>query len=466
VAAAAPRLGALLRRAPTIQMLATSRRALRIAGEQVWPLAPLEAPAVDAGPDAITTSPAVELFVRRAEASDPAFVLDATNVEAVAELCRRLDGLPLAIELAAARVRLLSPAALLRRMDEASGPVLVGGHDRPERHRTLAATIDWSFRSLEPAEQAVFARLGVFVGGATLDAIEAVTDVERSGGTLDAIATLLDHGLLVPPDHGDDVRFGMLETVRATALDRLRARGELTAMRRRHLDVYCALADEAQPYLCGPDQVSWLRRIDPERANLRTAAATALELGEFGAVVELAWDLYIYYQLRGAYQEPADWVRLAAEHPDHLDERQRAVVTTAQAIAELSGGTPDVPGVEAALRQALATFERADATFEAAVAWMHLGLCALERGDPTAAIAAGQAAVDGYAEVAHDWGVGSSLNLLGVALAAERRPAEARAAHERALAAGRRIDNPMISAQALTVLASQPHELSDSWVFA
>jgi predicted ATPase len=451
--AVAPDLVRLLEDCPALRLVVTSRRPLRVAGEQEWPLVPLPVPRPDATSSAIAASPAVRLFVERARAVAPDFTLAADNAADVVALCHRLDGLPLAIELAAARVRLFPPAALLRRLGDRLD-LLVGGGDRPERHRTLRATIDWSVRLLDPVEEALFARLSVFRGGGTLAAIEAVCDLDGTGAVAEAVAGLLDHGLLVVADDRDDdePRVRMLATVQVEAAARLAAAGETTELRRRHLAWFAAFADTAQPFLCGPAQVRWMARVDPERDNLRAAAATAIELEASATLLEMAWDLYVHYHLRGALDEAADWVRAALTAPDALDRRQRAIGTTALAIHALTRG--EVDGVAERLEEALAVFRADGLVFETAVAEMHLGICALAAGAWSEAARIERDAIAAFASVGHDWGVGTSENLQGLAEAAAGDLTAARACYARALERGRAIGNAQITAEALVLRAA------------
>jgi predicted ATPase len=451
VIAVAGDLVALLERCPGVQILATSRRPLQVVGEQEWRLQPLGLAATAAAPETIAESSAVELFVQRARSVDPTFTLHAGNASAVAELCRRLDGLPLAIELAAARVRLLPPAALLRRLGERV-ELLAGGPDRPERHRTLRATIAWSIRLLAPAERTVFARLSVFADGCTLDAAERVCDLEGRRDVTENVARLLDHGLLVVADDApaEEPRVRMLETVRAEAAVLLEEHGETRTLRHRHLDWCAELADRAQPFLCGPDQLRWLERIDPERANLRAAARAGLELGAPATVLEMGWDLYVYYHLRAAHQEPEAWVAKAAADLRQLDARQRAIATAAAGISALWRG--ELTLARTRLEASLVTFTGQQLAFESAVAEMNLAACALaeEAWDEAATIAA--VAAERFASIGHDWGVGSCEYVRGVATAAAGDRTGGGRSLERAADAGRRIDNPTLRARALTVL--------------
>jgi predicted ATPase len=454
----APRLVDLLERCPQVQVLATSRRPLQVAGEQEWRLEPLVTVDPAAPFDEISGSAAVELFVERARAVDPTFAVGPSDAAAVAAVCQRLDGLPLAIELAAARVRLLPPPALLRRLG-ARLDLLSGGADRPERHRTVRATIDWSTRLLSDTERTVFARLSVFAGGCSLTAAEAVCDLQGRGDVVDHVAALLDQGLLVVADDRDDdePRVRMLETVRAAAADQLAASGEAEVLGRRHLEWFAELADRAQPFLCGPDQVRWMARIDPERANLRIAARRGLELGEHATVLEMAWDLYVYYHLRGAHQEPEAWI--AAVDTDRLDGRQRAIAAAAAGISELWRG--ELASARARLQTALVTFTEQGQVFELAVAELNLAACSLAEGAWDAAAETAEEAAERFARIEHDWGIGSCHGIIGTAAVARGDRAAARAALEAALDVGRRIDNAAIAADALTALAAMDLEADE-----
>lgn len=451
----------LLERCPGVKVLATSRRPLRVPGEHSWPLTPLGCADEGATLAEVAASPATTLFVQRARAADPTFALDEHNAGPIGELCRRLDGLPLAIELAAARVRLLPPALLAQRLGDRLD-LLRAGDERPERQRTLRATIDWSGRLLTDREQAVFARLSVFRGGCTLEAAEEVCDLEDAGDVLEAVAALVDHSLVSVSDDSLDgePRLRMLETVRSYAAERLDGRGDTADVRRRHLAWYARLADTAQPFLCGPEQVRWVARVEPERDNLRAAATAGLELDEHATVLEMAWDLYVYYYLRGAHDEPEAWVRRIAAGAGGMDERQRAIIETAFAISALYRGEPE--GAEERLSAALTTFEATGAEFEAAVAEMHLGLRALDAGRWSEAAAHERDAISRFQGLGHDWGVASCENLLGIAVAAAGDLDAASGCHERALTHGRRISNASISAQALVLLAANALDRGDA----
>ncbi|MBI3971549.1 MAG: hypothetical protein HY332_09695 [Chloroflexi bacterium] len=308
---AAPLLAGLLAACPRLKVLATSRAALRLSGEQEFPVPPLALPPTRwwpgrpfPGAEALLEYDAVALFVQRAQATKPDFRLTPENARAVAELCARLDGLPLAIELAAGRVKLLPLQALVTRLGRRLALLTGGPRDAPARQRTLRSTIEWSHALLEPAEQALFARLGVFVGGCTLDAAEVVcADGDDGTGArpsslplrsaqgqdrlsvlclpdvVDALAGLADKNLVKQEEGvGGEPRFALLETIREFALERLAASGEEAAVRGRHAAHFLALARDAEPELRGSHQDVWLDRLDLYHAqvtNVRGARPSA-----------------------------------------------------------------------------------------------------------------------------------------------------------------------------------------------
>jgi len=350
-------LVALLEACPNLTLLLTSRARLRARAEHEYPLLPLAVPPPDGNArpvhptraassaatagdeeevggavrreagsepdlDALGRVPAVALFVQRVRQAQPRFALSAANAPAVAEICRRLDGLPLAIELAAARVKLLPPRALLSRLERRLPLLTGGGPDRPDRQRTMAAAIAWSVELLSPAEQALFRRLAVFADGATLDAVEAVCapGLELEGDVLDWLAALLDHSLLVAVDPGavdpgagdldqdDGPRLGMLQTVREYALALLEASGEAEGVRARHAAHYLTVAAIGQEPLTGPRQGAWLERLEREHDNLRAALRWALGGGDLELAARLGGALWWFWYLRGHFREGLDWL--------------------------------------------------------------------------------------------------------------------------------------------------------------
>ncbi|MET9517614.1 BTAD domain-containing putative transcriptional regulator [Streptomyces sp. NPDC002994] len=300
----------LLKAAPALRILATSQVPLGITGEHLQEVPPLRRPegteaTTELSPAAVRRFSAVELFVARATAAAPNFVLDETNVEAVVSICRRLDGIPLALEMAATRVRALGVRELAARLDDRFHLLAVGARGAPARQRTLRAVIDWSWELLGDQERAVLGRLAVHADGCTLAAAEeicAARDVDRTE-VLDVLARLVDGSLVVMTDGADGPRYQLLESVTAYCVERLQDAGEFEALRRRHREYYTGLAEHAEPQLRGHGQRQWLHRLDAETANLRTALDCAVQVGDADGALRLTNALSWYWYLRGRNNE-------------------------------------------------------------------------------------------------------------------------------------------------------------------
>jgi predicted ATPase len=340
VADAAPLVAALVARHEGLRVLVTSRERLRLHGEQEFPVSPLALPAPQQHADSasLATNPAVALFVQRAQAVQPDFALTAANAAAVAAVCTRLDGLPLALELAAARIKVLSPAALLARLQRRLPLLVTGPCNVPDRQRTLRATMDWSYALLQPAERTLFRRLAVFVDGCTLEAVEnvsaALDGAIGSYEVLEGLGSLIDKSLLVQREQeGGEVRFGLLETVREYAEERLEASREAPVARRQHALYYLALAETAEPALWQGEQARWLRRLEREHGNVGAALQWAQQHREGELGLRLAASLQRYWQVRGHWGEAR--LRLGgllegeASHAVPLPIRVKALQTAA-----------------------------------------------------------------------------------------------------------------------------------------
>src|SRR6185503_2774563 len=320
VVAAGPALARLLGGAGGLKLLVTSREVLRVRGEHDLPVPPLDLPDPERLPALadLETYPSVALFVSRARALQPDFELDRGNARAVAELCRRLDGLPLAIELAAARVRLLPPQAMLRRLDDRFRLLAGGAADLPDRHRTLRATLDWGYDLLAEDERRLFRRLGVFRDGFTLAAVLAVcfggaegADDDQEGEALELLASLLDKSLLVRHGNGDEEpRYSMLETIRAYAAGQL-ADAERAELRRRHAAYFLDLAERGVPELTPASAAVPLAELAAAEDDLRAALQWALEQDDPEPALRLAGSLWWFWYLHGEYSEGRRWVDAA-----------------------------------------------------------------------------------------------------------------------------------------------------------
>jgi predicted ATPase len=374
VLAAAPVVAGLLAASPGLKLLVTSQASLRLRGGRDYPVPPL-------GEDA-----AVSLFVDLARAADPGFEPSEENEAAIAEICRRLDGLPLAIELAAARTRLLSPKALLERLDRRFDLLTGGAADLPSRHQTLRNTIEWSYGLLEPSEQALFAELAVFVDGCTLEAAEAVCP---AGGVLDGLQSLLDKSLLRRRDEADgEPRFGMLESIREYALYRLIQRGAVDELRGRHAEHYLALALEAEPELVAADQAAWVRHLTEEAGNLRAAMSWSLESGRLETGLRIAGALPRFWSVTGHLTEGRAWLRQALDQGGAVAPEVRAKALYADGYAALGQG--DYGHAVERFEEALALYRGLDDVRGAAMSLAQLGWLLLTRGEPDRSAAASE----------------------------------------------------------------------------
>ncbi|HEX9765702.1 MAG TPA: PrsW family glutamic-type intramembrane protease [Nitriliruptorales bacterium] len=332
----------LLASAPRLTVLVTSRHPLRASGERGYPVPPLALPG-DGEPslDAVAASPAVALFVERARSAAAEFELDANNAAAVAAICARLDGLPLAIELAAARAKVLDPAALLERLGQSLDLLTTGASDLPSRHQTLRGTIDWSHGLLGPDEQIVFARFSVFVDGAPIETVEAVCRDDSSAqqiSIVDALGSLLDESLLRRVEgKGGRVRFVMLETIKEYAFEKLEERGEVEVMRSRLARYVMELSEQAESELQGPDQVGVVDRLDAGIGNVRAALSWSLQSGDLEVGMRIAGALSRFWSMAGYAQELQRWLAEALSQDVAVPPRVRARALYADGYASLEG---------------------------------------------------------------------------------------------------------------------------------
>ncbi|MGW0809792.1 BTAD domain-containing putative transcriptional regulator [Nonomuraea sp. NPDC002799] len=318
IAAAALLAERLLTECPAVRVLATSREPLSLPGEHLAPVPPLEPPPVGAGPEQAARYPSVRLLLDRATAARPAFVIDDANVAAVVELCRRLDGMPLAIELAAARLRTMTPRQLADRIDDRFTLLTGGSRTALPRQQTLRAVVEWSWDLLGDEERVLARRLAVFAGGATLEAVEAVC-----GGTAGVLGALADKSLVQVSSEG---RYAMLETIRAYALDRLAEAGEVGEYRRRHAWHLLDVAERAVPELRTAAQIGWIERLAAERDDCAAALRWALDERDVALALRLCGALNWYWWMCGYRRESAVW---------------------ANQVLDLAGRTPP-PGLAAA----------------------------------------------------------------------------------------------------------------------
>ncbi|MFE1952168.1 BTAD domain-containing putative transcriptional regulator [Streptomyces sp. NPDC059524] len=417
VAAPAARVAEqLLRTAPSLRVLATSQVPLGLTGEALEEVPPLPHPGSAEGLSAadVRKFGAVELFVARAQAAAPRFVLDDTTLDAVVSVCRRLDGIPLALEMAATRVRALGVHELAARLDDRFSLLAVGSRGAPARQRTLRAVIDWSWGLLGAGERAVLRRLAVHADGCTLAAAEelcAGQGVDRTE-VLDLLARLVDGSLLQMhegPEGGP--RYRLLESVGAYAAERLTESGEAADLRRAHRAYYRALAEDAEPHLRGPAQREWLRRLDAEQANLRSALDGAVAAGDADCALRLANSLARYWQLRGRYAEARRALTAALDTVSAPGVRTEPTLSARATALRggfrlLLGGTSD-PAAE--YRAALRPYDAVDDPHGRATAEWFLASQQYGVGDPRPSQELLASALDAFRRLGDRWGTAAAL---------------------------------------------------------
>lgn len=385
VVAAAPVVADLLAACPRLKALVTSRMPLHVRGEREFPVLPLALPDRKNLPatESLPQYAAVELLIQRAQAFKPSFVLTPDNAPAVAEICLRLDGLPLAIELAASRLKVFTPQALLHRLERRL-PILTGGpRDLPSRHQTLRNTIDWSFDLLREGEKTLFRRLAVFVGGSSLEATEAVCNTEGDlpGDVLAGLIALVDMSLVRPVEPPDgESRFGMLETIREYALECLETSGEAHLIRRAHAAFYLSLAEEGFPERRGRQEAQWLARLTQEHDNLRAALEWSLAVGEAEMGLRLAGVLGNLWNARGQFSEGGAYLTRAMAAAGALGpSRPRSLALRSAGWAAF--WQSDYAAAWALAVEALAMCRTLGDASGAAITLTLLGVVAMEVGD-------------------------------------------------------------------------------------
>lgn len=326
VITAAPLVSQLLAASLQLKALITSREALRLSGEQEYQVPPLSLPAAKtASIQDVTASEAGTLFVQRVQMVQPHFALSAANAPAIAHICARLDGLPLAIELAAARCKLLTPQALLDRLDSRLNMLTSGPRDVPARQRTLRDTIAWSYNLLDGDEQALFARLAVFRGGCSLEAVEAVCGHGLSLDVLDGLASLVDKSLVQQKETpGGEPRFVMLETIHEYAWERLETSGEAEIIHRWHAEYFVTLAERAEPELRLAPHIRWFQRFELERDNVREVLEWSLGPGDVRLGVRLVGAIWLFWFAYGHHGEALQWAQRLLAHLHETPQSQHA----------------------------------------------------------------------------------------------------------------------------------------------
>ncbi len=413
----------LLRSCQRLRVLATSRAALRIAGETRWPIPSLTLPELHQPlpVEHLMQWEAVRLFIERATAAFPGFKVTNQNAQVVAQVCRRLDGIPLAIELAATLVRVLGVEQIARRLDDRFRLLTGGSRTAPPRHQTLRAAIESSYDPLSEKERLLFRRLSVFAGNFALDAAEAVCAGEGLEGpeVLDILTQLVDNSLVAVDEANGEIRYRLLEMIRHYGRDRLLESGEAATARSRHRDFFSTLAERAEPHLRGPDQAAWLQQLEMEHDNLRTALEWSVEIGEGEFALRLAGALRQFWLVRGYYHEGRRWFEevlkrsgsaspalrgkalagagylatYQGDHPEALSLLEESLTTRRQigdregiadslyGLGRVAWRQQDFPRAVGLYREALAQFEELGAQDSVAMVLNSLGLVTGNQGD-------------------------------------------------------------------------------------
>jgi predicted ATPase/DNA-binding CsgD family transcriptional regulator/Tfp pilus assembly protein PilF len=440
VVGAAVQVADLLSACPQLKVLVTSREVLHVRAEHEFAVPPLALPDPRHLADlaALAQYEAVALFLERARATKPDFQLTATNARAIAEICARLDGLPLPIELAAARIKLLPPQALLARLGQRLVVLTSRTQDMPARHQTLRHTIAWSYDLLNAQEQRLFRRLAVFVGGWALEAVEAVSTTvgDTDADVLEGVGSLLDKSLLQRTERdGEEPRFVMLETIREYGLEVLASGGEAQAMRAAHAAYYLALAEQAEPQLTGPQQLSWFERLEREHDNLRAALSWLLSQGserqssELG--LRLSGALSPFWEIHGHVSEGWHWLERALDASEKVRSTVRAkALIGAAALATMR---EDFAQAEALCAEGLELYRELGDHQGSATALSRWGYAAMMRSNYAQARSLLEEALALFGEVGDTAGSASTLHRLATILFYQGEYAQAQALLEECL---------------------------------
>ncbi|HVU10317.1 MAG TPA: tetratricopeptide repeat protein [Phototrophicaceae bacterium] len=426
----------LLEAAPKLKILVTSRLALRLSSEYEYALAPLALPDLNNLPplQELAENPAVAMFIARAQAVKPQFQLTYTNAATVAQVCHRLNGIPLVIELAAARSKVFTPQDLLARLTNRLAVLTGGAQDLPMRQRTLRGALEWSYDLLQPDERLLFRRLGVFVGEWTIDAAEQICNLEGHLQIVDGLETLLNHSLLQSREgvHGES-RLTMLELMREYSLEQLSQSDELEMLQRRHAQFYLALAEAAENELSGADQQVWIERLEQEHDNLRLTLQWSLEHEPLIAL-KMSGALWYFWFTRGYFSEGRMWLgqAIAGTDPDTADIKLLSKAMHGAGTLAYQQG--DYPAAEEILGNALRLRRAVNDLHGIASTLNNLGNLAHDRSNLDQAEAYYRESLDLRRQVGNKRGIASALNNLGNIALYRGNYADASALYEESLA--------------------------------
>jgi non-specific serine/threonine protein kinase len=450
----------LLRRCAKLTVLVTSRERLGVTGELTYRVPSLSVPDPRRDAEALACE-AAQLFIDRARLQRPQFTVTSENVSALASICRRLDGIPLAIELAAPRLRSMSVEELSQRLDQRFGLLTGGSRTALPRHRTLRSMIDWSYALLSDAEKVVLVRASIFSDGWTLAAADQVCGEGGIEGEsmLDLLAALADKSLIAAEEHEGTTRYTMLETVRHYSRDRLQERGEEASVRQRHLQCFLALAEEAEPLLTGAEQKGWLDRLEDEHGNLRSALAWA-STAHADAALRLAGAVHRFWLMRGHPGEGRRWLDLLlAAEPDAQDPAARAKALRGAGLLALL--QTDYPATQALCGKSLAICRALGDRTGMAQSLNALGCVARAQVDLATGRALFEEALSIRRELGDEWGIAATLNNLGTVAHSQGDHSAAKALYEEALQINWKTGDLQYAAVNLLNLGEQAYQQGD-----
>ena len=449
---------ALLRYSPELRVLATSREALGITGEVAWPVPSLSLPDLRRLPD-IESLPEYEsarLFVERAVAANPTFTVTEQNAPAVAQVCYRLDGIPLAIELAAARTKVLSVEEVADRLDDCFRVLSAGGRTARPRQHTLHATMDWSHDLLSDEERTLFRRLSVFAGGFSLEAAETVCvggDAERDE-VLGLLSRLVDKSLVVAREEGGETRYRLLETVRQYGSERLSESDEAAEFRERHAGYYLTLAEEAEPELKGEGQLTWLERLEREHDNLRASMRWLLERGELEAAARLGWALWLFWGIRAHFAEGRRSMEQALTPEGSVAMPESVRAQALFVVGMMANYQGDHLSAEPPIEESLGLFRKLEDKSGTAWALSNASIAAIGLGRQQQAISLIEESVDLFLDVGEKWGASIQFCFLAVAWRDRGDHGRAKPLAERGLALSREVGERQGISSVLYTLAT------------
>ena len=460
---AGPPMAQLLAACPRLRALVTSRVVLRLQGEHDYEVPPLTLPSAEdrPSPEELGRYEGIRLFMQQAQAANARFTITTENAPAVVELCRQLDGLPLAIELAAARANVLPAEAMVARLGNRFGLLTGGARDLPDRQRTLRATLDWSYDLLSDPERLLFARLAVFAGGWTLEAAGAVCELGDEAEALEHMSALVDKSLVQQrASDRHEPRFAMLETVREYALERLEKSGESEMLRRRHAAYFLQLAKEEERASQGPLQRAWLDRLETEHDNLRAALSWSLtSQGDTEMGLQLSGALSHFWYVREHHSEARMWLQRALEQPSEATAARAKVLVGAGRLAWFQG---ELRRGNLLLEESLALYRDLGDDAGTAFTLLVLGRIAVSQGARKRGVPLVEESLALFCQQGNEWGIARALIVLGDAALFEGEVDRATTNFQRSLDISRDLEDAEGIALSLLYLGRAAHMKGDA----